>query len=81
MKMEHKKILVKELFFNCPLELSLNQCFAGKFRKLPIKLRMKIVDAMNMEEVEDILINHRECRRKRENDLVNKGKLDINHFR
>jgi hypothetical protein len=65
-ELEHKKILVKELFFDCPMGMALNNCLTKNFRKLSLERRMKIVDEIKEEEIEFLLNKHRECRLNRE---------------
>jgi hypothetical protein len=73
MEQEHKKILIKELFFDCPMGMALNNCLTRKVRKLPLYKRMKIVDEMEPEEMDFLLGNHRECRLSREKTQKLKG--------
>jgi hypothetical protein len=69
MEKQHKRILVKELFFDCPMGPALNSRLTRKSRKLPLEKRMKIVDEMKTAELDLLLKKQRECRHKRENEL------------
>jgi hypothetical protein len=66
MEQEHKKILIKDIFCDCPMGMALNNCLSRKVRKLPLDKRMKIVDEMEPEELDFLLKNHKECRLSRE---------------
>lgn len=65
-KLEDKLIWIKGLLLECPMGKPLDDCPAEKYRKFPIKERMKIVNEMKIEEIEFIIKHHKECLRKRE---------------
>ncbi len=65
MVIEYKKILVRELFFDCPLGTASNNCMSRIVRKMPLETRAEILDRMKEEELDFLLSNHRECQFKR----------------
>ncbi len=65
MEPEFKKILLKDLLFDCPEGSALKTCMTKHLRMLPLEERLKIVEAMEKNELDFIIRNHRECRLKR----------------
>ena len=61
MVIEYKKILVRELFFDCPMGTACNNCMSRIVRKMPLEKRTEILDRMKEEELDFLLSNHREC--------------------
>jgi len=62
----NNKIFVRGLFFKCPMELPLEDCPLSKYRILPIKIRMELVNKMSEEEITEITNYHRQCLAKRQ---------------
>ena len=61
MFMEEKRALLKGLLLSCPFELAHHDCPLGHLRKLPKDVRMAIADSLEPHEIEEHLLNHRNC--------------------
>ena len=63
---EDKKIWVKGLVIHCPMGESVKDCPANKIRLLPIPERLRIVDEMTEDSVDEIIDHHYKCLAERE---------------
>ncbi len=61
MVIEYKKILVRELFFDCPMGAERNNCMSRIVREMPLEKRTEILEQMQEEEMDFLLSNHRKC--------------------
>ena len=66
LSMEHKRTWVKGLLIDCPMGTALDDCPARDLRTLPIARRLITVDTMTPEQVEEVIVHHKQCLRKRE---------------
>ena len=63
---EYKRTWVKGLTIDCPMGTATDDCPARDLRTLPIAKRLITVDAMTPEQVEEVIVFHKECLKKRE---------------
>jgi len=63
---EHKKIWVQGLLIDCPMGKPLENCPAKDARALPIEERLKLANAMDEGQLDQIIIHHRMCLYERE---------------
>ena len=59
-------LLVKQLTLQCPKSDPLDSCALSKFRKLPLKEKLEMVDTMSSEELDEIVQQHYDCFHERE---------------
>ncbi len=78
MVIEYKKILVRELFFDCPMGNARKSCMTRIVRKMPLEKRHAILDKMQEEELDFLLKNHKECQFNRLIEQEKTGKADWN---
>ncbi len=65
MENEFNKSVLKDLMFDCPEGKALKNCLTKNLRKLSLKERLRIISALEKNEVDFIIQNHRDCRFKR----------------
>tara|TARA_B100000315_G_C14556917_1_gene578624 strand:- start:923 stop:1165 length:243 start_codon:yes stop_codon:yes gene_type:complete len=63
---KYKKVWVRGLAIECPLGDALKTCPLRELRKLELADRLKMIDDMGDEQIEEILEVHKECARSRE---------------
>lgn len=61
MSVEKSRFLLKGLLLGCPFEVPLHDCPLGHLRTLPKQERMAIADFMEQHDIEEHLLNHRNC--------------------
>ena len=66
LSIEHKRTWVKGLLIDCPMGTALDDCPARDLRKMSIEKRLITVDAMTPEQVEEVIVYHKQCLKKRE---------------
>lgn len=71
LNLEEKKIWVKGLAIHCPMGESMKACPANEIRLLPIPERLRNIDEMPAEGVNQIIDHHNDCLRKREGFTIN----------
>jgi len=63
---EHKRTWVKGLLIACPMGTALDDCPARDLRAMEIEKRLITVDTMTPEQVEEVIVHHKQCLKKRE---------------
>ena len=63
---EHKLIWVEGLLIECPFGNPLSDCPAIELRKLPIPERLRVAEQFTENELDEIIIHHKNCLNKRE---------------
>ena len=63
---EQKRTWVKGLMIACPVGKPSAKCPIKESRSLPIRERLKLVDAMDEEQLTEMIARHRACLRARE---------------
>ena len=66
LSIEYKRTWVKGLLIDCPMGAATDDCPAFDLRAQPIKKRMTAVDSMTDEQVEEVIVHHKQCLKKRE---------------
>jgi hypothetical protein len=61
MSIERNRALLKSLLLCCPFEMPLHNCPLAHLRTLAKQERIAIADAMEPYEIEEHLLNHRNC--------------------
>lgn len=65
MDLEQMKAWLKDLMLACPFGEEVETCPAVEMRELPLPERMAAVDAMSPDTIEQILLFHQSCLRRR----------------
>jgi len=65
MDLEKMRAWLKDLMLACPFGEETEACPAGEMRALPPPERMAAVDTMSPETIEQILLFHQSCLRRR----------------
>ncbi|RMG39829.1 MAG: hypothetical protein D6719_12365 [Candidatus Dadabacteria bacterium] len=65
---KYKKVWARGLIVACPFGKELPDCPLREVRKLPLKERFKILEAMPEEELDRILEHHEKCSARREQE-------------
>ena len=68
MDLEKMRSWLKGLLLECPFGEEGEDCPAGAMRSLPVEERLEAVDAMSPAMVEQILLYHQSCLRRRAGD-------------
>jgi hypothetical protein len=63
--LEKMKTWLKGLMLACPFDEETGTCPAAEMRELPLQERLAAVDAMSPETIEQILLFHQSCFRRR----------------
>ena len=63
---EDKRIVLKDLLVECPMGEALDDCPARDLRKLPVEKRLITVDTMAVEQIEEVVVHHTRCLKKRQ---------------
>ena len=63
---EHKLIWVEGLLIECPFGNPLSDCPAIELRKLSIQERLRVAEQLTENELDEIIIHHKNCLNKRE---------------
>jgi len=63
---EHKRTWVKGLLIDCPMGTAADDCPARDLRTMPIEKRLIVVDTMTSQQVEEVIVFHKQCLQKRE---------------
>ena len=66
-----ERIWLQNLILICPLGKSVDNCPLNELRKMTFNKRNMVVDAMTINEVEKILVHHKECLYSRSNTTDN----------
>ncbi len=66
LSIEHKRIWIKGLMIDCPMGKALDDCPARDVRTMPVEKRLIVVDEMTPEQIEEVIVYHRQCLSKRE---------------
>ena len=66
LSIEHKRTWVKGLLIDCPMGAALDGCPACDLRTLSIAKRLITADAMTPEQLEDVIVHHKQCLKTRE---------------
>ncbi|MBW2739494.1 MAG: hypothetical protein JRE64_11750 [Deltaproteobacteria bacterium] len=66
---EHKKIWVLGLLIDCPMGKPLENCPAKDTRALPIEERLRLANAMDERQLDQIISHHRKCLHEREHRI------------
>jgi len=66
LSIEHKRTWVKGLLLECPMGAATDDCPARDFRSMPIEKRLIVVDTMTPQQVEEVIVYHKQCLKKRE---------------
>ncbi|MBL7220055.1 MAG: hypothetical protein ISS69_08070 [Phycisphaerae bacterium] len=66
LSIEHKRTWVKGLMIDCPMGEALDDCPARELRTMPIEKRLIVVDEMTPGQVEEVIVYHKQCLKKRE---------------
>ena len=61
--------IVFGLLIQCPLDDSLDNCPAIELRELSTEEKFKIANNMSEEQLDNIIIHHKQCLREREKKL------------
>ena len=61
MSVGRNRALLKGLLLGCPFELPLHDCPLSHLRMLPKEERIAIADSMEPHDIEEHLLNHRNC--------------------
>jgi hypothetical protein len=79
MSVEKNRALLKGLLLACPFELARHDCPLGHLRTLPKERRLAIADAMEPHEIEEHLLNHRNClmERRKTRTPINRPKPSV----
>jgi len=71
LSIEHKRTWVKGRLIDCPMGTAMGDCPARDLRTMPIEKRLIVVDSMTNEQVEEVIVYHRQCLKKREGSQPN----------
>lgn len=63
---EQKRTWVKGLLIQCPMGAAMDDCPMRDLRSLPIARQLITVDTMKPEQVEEVIVHHKQCLKKRE---------------
>jgi len=66
LSIEHKRTWVKGLLIDCPMGTAADDCPARDLRTMPIEKRLIVVDTMTSQQVEEVIVFHKQCLQKRE---------------
>lgn len=66
LSIEHKRIWIKGLLIDCPMGTAADDCPARDWRTMPIEKRLIVVDTMTNEQVEEVIVFHKQCLKNRE---------------
>ncbi|MDP6543028.1 MAG: hypothetical protein QGH60_03500 [Phycisphaerae bacterium] len=66
LSIEHKRTWVKGLLIECPMGTAADNCPARDLRTMPIPKRLIAVDSMTDEQVEEVVVFHKQCLKRRE---------------
>lgn len=61
-----KRDWIGGLLIACSFGTALDTCPATEIRKLPVLERLKLVNSMEDKQIDQIIIHHQRCMRKRE---------------
>ncbi len=62
----YNRVFLKGLVVECPAGKALDDYPVGEIKSLPVARRMIAVDTMAAEQVEEIVVYHRQCMKRRE---------------
>ena len=66
LSIEQNRGMLDGLLFECPMGETLDDCPARELRATPIEKQRITVHAMTPEQVEDVVVRHTQCLKKRE---------------
>ncbi len=66
LSIEHKRTWVKGLMIDCPMGEATDDCPARDLRTMPIEKRLIVVDSMTPQQIEEVIVFHKQCLKKRE---------------
>jgi len=66
LSIEHKRTWVKGLMIDCPMGTATDDCPARDLRTMPIEKRLIVVDTMTPQQIEEVIVYHKQCLKERE---------------
>jgi hypothetical protein len=63
---EQQRTWVKGLLIECPMGEAMDDCPVRDLRSLPIEKQLITVDGMTPEKVQEVVVHHKQCLKKRE---------------
>lgn len=59
--MENNHEILGELFLRCPMNEELSSCVFKEIRNMSVEKQISMVEAMENEDLENLVCRHREC--------------------